>query len=210
MHFTIAFDLPTRYGYDSDHPLAEGKVGKMGIAIDTVGDMQALLEDVSLEEITLIMNTGAAGFILLAFYTVVAGQRGADLKKLSGTVLHGNYIYPPTASLRIIDDVIEWCRQELPGWKIITAPVHGIDNPVPQNDESVREAQIQKISDWKRNRNPARVDSVLQGLNDRAASGENILSAVMEAAENHCTLGEIADTLREVFGELGGGCWNST
>jgi methylmalonyl-CoA mutase, N-terminal domain len=126
---SVAFDLPTQIGYDSDHALAEGEVGKVGVAIDSIRDMEELFSGIPLEKITTSMTINATGFILLAFYVALAKQQGADLKKISGTVQNdilkeyaarGTYIYPPRPSMRIITDIFEWCGQELPKWNTIS------------------------------------------------------------------------------------------
>jgi methylmalonyl-CoA mutase, N-terminal domain len=126
---SVAFDLPTQIGYDSDHPLAEGEVGKVGVAIDSIRDMEELFAGISLEKITTSMTINATGFILLAFYIALAKQQGADLKKISGTVQNdilkeyaarGTYIYPPKPSMRIITDIFEWCGKEMPKWNTIS------------------------------------------------------------------------------------------
>ncbi len=126
---SVAFDLPTQIGYDSDHPLAEGEVGKVGVAIDSIRDMEELFAGISLEKITTSMTINATGFILLAFYVALAKKQGADLKKISGTVQNdilkeyaarGTYIYPPRPSMRIITDIFEWCGKEMPKWNTIS------------------------------------------------------------------------------------------
>ncbi len=126
---SVAFDLPTQIGYDSDHPLAEGEVGKVGVAIDSIRDMEELFAGIPLEKITTSMTINATGFILLAFYVALAKKQGADLKKISGTVQNdilkeyaarGTYIYPPRPSMRIITDIFEWCGKELPKWNTIS------------------------------------------------------------------------------------------
>ena len=126
---SVAFDLPTQIGYDSDHALAEGEVGKVGVAIDSLEDMQALFKGIKLEDITTSMTINATGFILLAFYVALAKQQGADLKKISGTIQNdilkeyaarGTYIYPPKPSMRIVTDVFEWCGHEVPKWNTIS------------------------------------------------------------------------------------------
>jgi methylmalonyl-CoA mutase N-terminal domain/subunit len=126
---SVAFDLPTQIGYDSDHSLAEGEVGKVGVAIDSIEDMQDLFHGIKLEDVSTSMTINATGFILLAFYIALAKQQGADLKKISGTIQNdilkeyaarGTYIYPPKPSMRIITDVFEWCGQEVPKWNTIS------------------------------------------------------------------------------------------
>ena len=441
MGLSVAFDLPTQIGYDSDHPMAEGEVGKVGVSINSIEDMEALFKGIRLEDISTSMTINATAFILLAFYVVLAKRQGADLNKITGTIQNdilkeyaarGTYIYPPKPSMRIITDIFEWCSHELPKWNTIsisgyhireagstavqeiaftlsngkayvqaaiekglnidvfgkrlsfffnahnnlfeevakfraarrmwakimkdlgaTDPkammlrfhtqtggstltaqqphnnvsrvtiqslaavlggtqslhtngydealslpteeaarialrtqqilafesgvadtvdplagsffVESLTNEVEQKawdlitaidvlggsvaaieqhfiqdeiaksayafqrkvesgekiivgvnkfqsqetstvpgfsiDDSIRQLQIDKLADLRNRRNPAKIDSILQGLNDKAAGDENIMPAVIEAVENNCTLGEIADTLREVYGE---------
>lgn len=126
---SVAFDLPTQIGYDSDHPLAEGEVGKVGVAIDSLQDMELLFKDIHLQDISTSMTINATAFILLAFYVALAKKQGADLTALSGTIQNdilkeyaarGTYIYPPKPSMRIITDVFEWCSKELPKWNTIS------------------------------------------------------------------------------------------
>jgi methylmalonyl-CoA mutase N-terminal domain/subunit len=129
MGLSVAFDLPTQIGYDSDHPLSEGEVGKTGVAIDSIEDMATLFMGIRLEDVSTSMTINATGYILLAFYTALAKQQGADLKKISGTIQNdilkeyaarGTYIYPPKPSMRIITDIFEWCSHELPKWNTIS------------------------------------------------------------------------------------------
>jgi len=126
---SVAFDLPTQIGYDSDHVLSEGEVGKVGVAIDSIEDMQALFAGIKLEEVSTSMTINATAFILLSLYVAVAKQQGADLKKITGTVQNdilkeyaarGTYIYPPKPSMRIITDIFEWCSHEVPKWNTIS------------------------------------------------------------------------------------------
>lgn len=126
---SVAFDLPTQIGYDSDHPLAEGEVGKVGVAIDSLEDMQALFNGIKLEDVSTSMTINATGFILLSLYVALAKQQGSDLKKINGTIQNdilkeyaarGTYIYPPKPSMRIITDIFEWSSLELPKWNSIS------------------------------------------------------------------------------------------
>ncbi len=126
---SVAFDLPTQIGYDSDHPLADGEVGKVGVAIDSLEDMEILFKGINLEEVSSSMTINASGFILLALYIAVAKKNGADLKKITGTIQNdilkeyaarGTYIYPPKTSMRIITDIFEWCATEVPKWNTIS------------------------------------------------------------------------------------------
>lgn len=129
MGLSVAFDLPTQIGYDSDHSLAEGEVGKVGVAIDSMEDMQTLFKGIKLQDVSTSMTINATGFILLSFYVALAKQQGADLKQISGTIQNdilkeyaarGTYIYPPKPSMRIITDIFEWCSKELPKWNTIS------------------------------------------------------------------------------------------
>ena len=126
---SVAFDLPTQIGYDSDHALSEGEVGKVGVAIDSIKDMEILFEGIQLETVSTSMTINSTGFILLAFYVALAKKQGADLKKVAGTIQNdilkeyaarGTYIYPPKPSMRIITDIFEWCAAELPKWNTIS------------------------------------------------------------------------------------------
>jgi methylmalonyl-CoA mutase N-terminal domain/subunit len=126
---SVAFDLPTQMGYDSDHALARGEVGKVGVAISCLADMEALLEDLPLERVSTSMTINATAPLLLAFYVAVADARGVPRAKLGGTVQNdvlkeyiarGTYIYPPAASLRLITDVFEFTDREVPQWNSIS------------------------------------------------------------------------------------------
>ncbi len=126
---SVAFDLPTQMGYDADHPLAEGEVGKVGVSISSLEDMRTLFEGIPLERITTSMTINATASILLALYIAVAKEQGADVRKLSGTVQNdilkeyiarGTYIYPPQPSMRIITDLFRYCAEEVPRWNTIS------------------------------------------------------------------------------------------
>ncbi len=126
---SVAFDLPTQMGYDSDHPLAEGEVGRVGVAIDSVEDMAVLFEGIPLGTVSTSMTINATAAILLSLYIAVARRQGVPLAKVSGTIQNdvlkeyvsrGTYIYPPRASLRIITDIFAFCERELPNWNTIS------------------------------------------------------------------------------------------
>ena len=126
---SVAFDLPTQIGYDSDHPMAEGEVGKVGVAIASLADMELLMKDIPLEKVTTSMTINATGAMLLAFYVAMAKKQGADLSKVGGTtqndilkeyIARGTYIFPPEGSLRLITDVFAWCKENLPAWNTIS------------------------------------------------------------------------------------------
>lgn len=129
MGLSVAFDLPTQIGYDSDHPMSEGEVGKVGVAIDSLEDMERLFKGIKLEEISTSMTINATGFILLALYIALAKKQGADLKKISGTIQNdilkeyaarGTFIYPPKPSMRLITDIFDYCSHEVPKWNTIS------------------------------------------------------------------------------------------
>ena len=126
---SVAFDLPTQMGYDSDHALSEGEVGKSGVAIDTLRDMEILLDGIDLEKVTTSMTINSTASILLGMYVALAKKKGHDVKKISGTIQNdilkeyaarGTYIYPPTPSMRIITDIFEYCSKEVPRWNTIS------------------------------------------------------------------------------------------
>jgi methylmalonyl-CoA mutase N-terminal domain/subunit len=126
---SVAFDLPTQIGYDSDDPMAEGEVGKVGVAIDTLLDMETLFDSIPLEEVTTSMTINATAAILLAMYVAVAKKQGAPLDKLGGTVQNdilkeyiarGTYIFPPRPSMRLTTDLFRWCTENLPSWNTIS------------------------------------------------------------------------------------------
>src|SRR3954470_21768973 len=126
---SVAFDLPTQIGLDSDDPLAAGEVGRVGVAIDSLDDMLALFDSIPLDRVSTSMTINATAAILLALYIAVARRQGVALAQLSGTVQNdilkeyvarGTYIYPPRASLRIVTDIFAFCERELPGWNTIS------------------------------------------------------------------------------------------
>ncbi len=126
---SVAFDLPTQIGMDSDHPLALGEVGKVGVAIDSLEDMEALFDGIPLENVSTSMTINATAAILLCLYVAVAKRQGASLQKLSGTVQNdvlkeyiarGTYIYPVRPAMRIVTDIFSWCRDNLPKWNTIS------------------------------------------------------------------------------------------
>lgn len=129
MGLSVAFDLPTQIGYDSDHPFSEGEVGKVGVAIDSLKDMEILFQGIELEKITTSMTINSTASILLSMYIALAKKQGADLGKISGTIQNdilkeyaarGTYIYPPKPSMRIITDIFEYCSKEVPKWNTIS------------------------------------------------------------------------------------------
>jgi len=126
---SVAFDLPTQMGYDSDHAMAGGEVGRAGVAIDSIDDMARLFDGIPLDRVSTSMTINATAIILLALYVAIGRRQGVPLDKLSGTIQNdilkeyiarGTYIYPPRASLRIVTDIFAWCERELPNWNTIS------------------------------------------------------------------------------------------
>src|SRR5690349_24423911 len=118
---SVAFDLPTQMGYDSDHPMAAGEVGRAGVAIDSIEDMTTLFEGLPLDRVSTSMTINATAIILLSLYVALARRQGVPLARLSGTiqndvlkeyVARGTYIYPPRHSLRIVTDIFAWCERD--------------------------------------------------------------------------------------------------
>lgn len=126
---SVAFDLPTQMGYDSDDPMSAGEVGKVGVAIDSIEDMEALFDKIPLERVSTSMTINATASILLGLYVAVARRRGIDPGRLNGTVQNdilkeyiarGTYIFPPAPSMRIVTDMFQWCQDEVPRWNTIS------------------------------------------------------------------------------------------
>ncbi len=126
---SVAFDLPTQIGYDSDHVFSEGEVGKAGVAIDSLEDMEMLFKGISLKDISASMTINSTASILLAMYIALAKKQGVNIAEISGTIQNdilkeyaarGTYIYPPKASMRIITDIFEYCSQQTPKWNTIS------------------------------------------------------------------------------------------
>ncbi|HOB34454.1 MAG TPA: methylmalonyl-CoA mutase family protein [Bacillota bacterium] len=126
---SVAFDLPTQIGLDSDHPLADGEVGKVGVAIDSLADMEVLFKDIPLDKVSTSMTINAPAMVLLAMYLVVAEKQGVDWASLKGTiqndilkeyVARGTYIFPPEPSLKIITDIFAFCAENVPNWNTIS------------------------------------------------------------------------------------------
>ena len=129
MGLSIAFDLPTQIGYDSDHPMANGEVGKVGVPISILDDMERLFKDIPLGDVSTSMTINATAPILLAFYIVAAEKKGVKLEKLKGTVQNdilkeysarGTYIFPPKASMKLVTDLMSFCYDNVPNWNTIS------------------------------------------------------------------------------------------
>ena len=126
---SVAFDLPTQIGYDSDHPMAEGAVGRVGVAVDTLADMEIIFKDIPLDKVSTSMTINAPAIVLLAMYTVVGKKQGVDQEKLRGTtqndilkefIARGTYIFPPEPSLKLTMDIIEYCYKHVPKWNTLS------------------------------------------------------------------------------------------
>jgi methylmalonyl-CoA mutase N-terminal domain/subunit len=138
MGLSVAFDLPTQIGYDSDDPMAEGEVGKVGVAIDSLEDMEVLFDGIPLDKVSTSMTINSTAAILLAMYIAVAEKQGVPMEKLSGTIQNdilkeyiarGTYIFPPQPSMRIITDIFDFCSKNMPKW-----------NPISISGYHIREA----------------------------------------------------------------------
>ena len=126
---SVAFDLPTQMGYDSDHALSAGEVGRVGVAIDSIEDMDTLFDGIPLDRVSTSMTINATAIVLLSLYAALARRRNIPLASLSGTIQNdilkeyiarGTYIYPPRPSMRLVTDVFAWCERELPNWNTIS------------------------------------------------------------------------------------------
>ena len=126
---SVAFDLPTQMGFDSDHPVSSGEVGKVGVAIDSIDDMRILFDQIPLDKVSTSMTINAPGSVLLLLYQLVAEEQGVSGDKLNGTIRNdvlkeyiarGTYIYPPQPSLRLITDIFAYCKTEIPKWNTIS------------------------------------------------------------------------------------------
>jgi methylmalonyl-CoA mutase N-terminal domain/subunit len=126
---SIAFDLPTQMGYDSDDSMADGEVGRVGVAIDSIDDFRILMKDIPLDKVSTSMTINATAAVLLAMYVAIADETGVPLSKVSGTIQNdilkeyyarGTYIYPPAPSMRIVTDIFAWCRDNTPAWNTIS------------------------------------------------------------------------------------------
>jgi methylmalonyl-CoA mutase N-terminal domain/subunit len=135
---SVAFDLPTQIGYDSDDPLAEGEVGRVGVAVDSIADMRILFDGIPLEKISTSMTINATAMILLALYVALADEQGIDRRELAGTIQNdilkeyiarGTYLFPPGPSMRLVTDTFDWCAENVPNW-----------NPVSISGYHIREA----------------------------------------------------------------------
>ena len=135
---SVAFDLPTQIGYDSDHIMSEGEVGKVGVPINSIHDMETLFKDINLKKVSTSMTINSTAAILLSMYIVLAEKNKISIDKLNGTIqndilkeylVRGTYIYPPNQSMRLITDIFSFCEQYMPKW-----------NPISISGYHIREA----------------------------------------------------------------------
>ena len=161
---SVAFDLPTQIGMDSDSPLALGEVGKVGVAIDSLDDMQTLLNSIPLDRVSTSMTINSTAAILLALYVAVARQQGADLRRLAGTIQNdilkeyiarGTYIYPVRPAMRIVTDIFAWCAAEIPNWNVdlhfrLSHPRGGFHRGPGGGVHSGRRHRLRRCSDRRR------------------------------------------------------------
>ena len=143
---SVAYDLPTQIGYDSDDPIAYGEVGKVGVAIDTLADMEILFDNIPLDKVSTSMTINAPASILLAMYIVVAEKQGVSQNKISGTIQNdilkeyfarGTYIFPPEPSMRLITDIFDYCVREVPKWNTISISGYHIREAVSTASQEV-------------------------------------------------------------------------
>ena len=199
---SVAFDLPTQMGFDSDHPMARGEVGKVGVAIDSVEDMEILFEGIPLDKVSTSMTINATASILLALYLCVADKQGVAWSKLRGTVQNdilkeyiarGTYIYPVGPSMRLVTDLIKFCRNEVPNW-----------NAISVSGYHMREAgctAVQEIA-FTLMDGVAYLEAVLSGKNspEGALKGRLHPASPVEGATRAPTIDDIAPQISFFFG----------
>ena len=152
---SVAFDLPTQIGLDSDDPLALGEVGKVGVAIDSIEDMLTLFDGIPLDRVSTSMTINATASTLLCLYLAVARRQGIGFDKVNGTIQNdilkeyiarGTYIYPPSPSLRLITDTFAFCAAEVPNWNTISISGRGESEPAVQTADGIREPQNRRVN----------------------------------------------------------------
>ena len=199
---SVAFDLPTQMGYDSDARIAHGEVGKVGVAIDTVDDMRTLFAGIPLDTVSTSMTINAPAAVLLLMYQTVGEEQGVRPAELTGTIQNdvlkeyiarGTYIYPPRPSLRLVADTFAYCRQELPKWNTISisgyhmaeagaTPVHEIAFTLANAKEYVRAARGVRTGN-RRLRPPALL--LLRGTDHAARGGRQVPRRPAALGEHH-------------------------
>jgi len=211
---SVAFDLPTQMGRDSDAPIASGEVGKVGVAIDSIDDMRVLFGGIPLERVSTSMTIDAPAALLLLMYQLVAEEQGVRPDRLTGAILNdvmgediarGTYIFPPKPSLRLIADIFEYCRAEIPKWNTISISGSGRHTAEPGETPTMRETvieaqQAERLAKLRAWRCAERVADALSLVQEAAAGTANILYPMREALAAGATVGEVCDTLREAWG----------
>ncbi len=205
---TVAFDLPTRMGRDSDTALASGEVGRAGVAIDSIDDMRVLFAGIPLDTVSTSMTINAPAALLLLLYQLVAEEQGIPATALTGTIRNdvpeeraarGRYVFPPKRSLRLMADMFRYCRAELPRWN--TVAIEGAEpyetlRAAPGIEERLAE-RLAKLRAW---RCGYRVHRTLAAVTAAAGGDGNLLPPMKEALAAGATLGEVCDALRAAWG----------
>ncbi|MFE1909038.1 methylmalonyl-CoA mutase family protein [Streptomyces gardneri] len=205
---TVAFDLPTRMGRDSDTPHASGEVGRAGVAIDSLDDMRVLFAGIPLDTVTTSMAINAPAAPLLLLYQLVAEEQGVPATALTGTIRNdvpeeydarGRYVFPPKPSLRLMADMFRYCRAELPRWT--TVSVEGAE-PYEQLPAApgIEERQTERLAKLRAWRCGDRVHRALAAVTAAAGGDDNVLPPMKEALSAGATVGEVCDALREAWG----------
>ncbi|RSS55196.1 hypothetical protein EF909_18585 [Streptomyces sp. WAC01280] len=205
---TVAFDLPTRMGRDSDTSLASGEVGRAGVAIDSIDDMRVLFAGIPLDTVSTSMTINAPAALLLLLYQLVAEEQGIPATALTGTIRNdvpeeraarGRYVFPPKRSLRLMADMFRYCRAELPRWN--TVAVEGAEpyetlRAVP----GIEERQAERLAKLRAWRCGDRVHRTLAAVTAAAGGDDNLLPPMKEALAAGATVGEVCDALRAAWG----------
>ena len=196
---SVAFDLPTQMGYDSDDPMAAGEVGRVGVAIDSIEDMHRLFEGIPLEEVSTSMTINSTAAILLALYVALADERGVPRAQLAGTVQNdilkeyiarGTHIYPAEPSLRLVSNVIAFCSRELPRWNPVSISGYHIREAGSTAPQEVAEGQglliveAMKMENELRARAPGRVRRVHVAAGESVKRGDVLIEFDRDAGHN--------------------------
>ncbi|WP_369394281.1 methylmalonyl-CoA mutase family protein [Streptomyces sp. CG1] len=229
---SVAFDLPTRLGLDSDAPLARGQVGRAGVAVDSLDDMRVLFAGIPLDEVATSMTVDAPAALLLLLYQLVAEERGIPADRLTGTVQNdvpgacvtrGTSVFPPSLSLRLTADVFTYGKAEMPRWNTMSlsgrlmaeAGACRAQESAELGDGAVATAehgfqqreiearQAERLAKLRAWRDQERVHIHITDLQKAAAGPDNVLYPMKDALAAGATVGEICDALRETWGTYG-------
>lgn len=205
---SVAFDLPTRMGCDSDTPLASGEVGRAGVAIDSIDDMRVLFAGIPLDTVTTSMAINAPAALLLLLYRLVAEEQGIPATALTGTIRNdvpeehdarGRYVFPPQPSLRLMADMFRYCRAELPRWTTVS-----VEGPEPYEPlraaPGIEERQAERLAKLRAWRCGDRVRRTLAAVTAAAGGDDDLMPPMKEALAAGATVGEVCDALREAWG----------